>query len=79
MSGDGVGSLSEFLHMGGYAFYVWSSYALVLLVLALNVVLPILRGRAVRRELRRSILTPGPAALTARVEEPETMTAGDRQ
>lgn len=25
--------MSEFLHMGGYAFYVWMSYALALLLL----------------------------------------------
>ena len=24
-----MSSLTEFLHMGGYAFYVWSSYAVV--------------------------------------------------
>jgi heme exporter protein D len=32
--------MNEFLDMGGYAFYVWTSYALALLVLALNWVLP---------------------------------------
>ena len=30
-------SLQEFLHMGGYAGYVWSSYALTVVVLAANV------------------------------------------
>ena len=33
-------SLRTFLHMGGYAFYVWVSYGLALVVLILNVVLP---------------------------------------
>lgn len=32
--------MDSFLHMGGYAFYVWTSYALALLVLVLNWVLP---------------------------------------
>ena len=32
--------MDSFLHMGGYAFYVWTSYALALVVLALNWVLP---------------------------------------
>ena len=32
--------MNEFLNMGGYAFYVWTSYALALLVLALNWILP---------------------------------------
>jgi heme exporter protein D len=43
--------VSEFLAMGGYAFYVWSSYAAGALVLAWNVVAPL---RA-RRELLRSL------------------------
>ncbi|MFZ5621506.1 MAG: heme exporter protein CcmD [Pseudomonadota bacterium] len=42
--------MHEFLHMGGYAFYVWTSYALAALVLALNWALP---RRALRR-LRRA-------------------------
>lgn len=33
--------ISEFLHMGGYAVYVWTSYGLTLLVLLLNWILPI--------------------------------------
>lgn len=32
--------MDSFLHMGGYAFYVWTSYALALLILSLNWVLP---------------------------------------
>ena len=33
-------SLRTFLYMGGYAFYVWTSYGLALVVLIINVVLP---------------------------------------
>lgn len=33
-------SLTEFLHMGGYAFYVWTSYGLALVVLIANLVAP---------------------------------------
>ena len=29
--------MSEFLHMGGYAPYVWSAYGITLVVLAFNV------------------------------------------
>lgn len=32
-------SLRTFLHMGGYAVYVWSSYLLALVVLVVNVVM----------------------------------------
>jgi len=44
-------SLSEFFHMGGYAAYVWSSYAVALLVLVLNVVMPVLGRRRLVRQL----------------------------
>ena len=30
----------EFLQMGGYAFYVWMSYALAALILILNIAIP---------------------------------------
>jgi len=33
-------SLRAFLHMGGYAFYVWMSYGLALIVLIMNVIQP---------------------------------------
>ena len=45
-------NLGEFFHMGGYAFYVWTSYAIAFVVLAANVVGPWLRARTLRRELR---------------------------
>jgi len=32
-------SLESFLHMGGYAAYVWSAYAITAIVLLLNVIL----------------------------------------
>ncbi len=44
-------SLLDFFRMGGYAFYVWWSYAVVTVVLALNFVLPMLRHRRLRRAL----------------------------
>jgi heme exporter protein D len=31
--------MSEFLHMGGYAWYVWGSYGVTLLVLLFEVIL----------------------------------------
>jgi heme exporter protein D len=33
-------NLNEFLHMGGYGFYVWTSYGIALLVLVVNIILP---------------------------------------
>ncbi|MFW5450768.1 MAG: heme exporter protein CcmD [Methylophagaceae bacterium] len=37
--------MTEFLYMGGYAFNVWMSYALALLVLSVNIVSPSLRHK----------------------------------
>lgn len=42
-------NLSEFLHMGGYGFYVWTAYGIVALLLTLNTVLPILQHRRLKR------------------------------
>ena len=53
-------SVADFFRMGGYAFYVWTSYAIVLVVLALNFILPALRHRRVHRALSRDAgLTDG--------------------
>jgi heme exporter protein D len=46
-------ALTEFLHMGGYAFYVWWSYAIVCALLVINVVVPLRRARRVRQHLQR--------------------------
>lgn len=43
---------SAFWNMGGFAFYVWTSYALAVLVLSLNILAPLVRRRAVVRQLR---------------------------
>lgn len=55
--------MNEFLNMGGYAFYVWTSYALALVILALNWVMP---RRALRHRwralLRREQNLPGTSA-----------------
>ena len=44
-------TLSEFLNMGGYAFYVWTSYALAGVILLANLLIPILNARKQRREI----------------------------
>ncbi|MCB1757704.1 MAG: heme exporter protein CcmD [Gammaproteobacteria bacterium] len=38
--------MSEFLHMGGYAMYVWPSIGLGLLILIWNIILPVMMHRA---------------------------------
>jgi len=37
--------MAEFLYMGGYAFHVWTSYALAFVVLFINIVGPSLRHK----------------------------------
>ncbi len=47
--------MSEFLAMGGYGSYVWSSYALGFVVLLLNFTIPKSREKALFRKLKRDI------------------------
>ena len=44
-------SLEDFLHMGGYAFYVWTSYGLTAAVLLWNVLAPIVQRKQILRQL----------------------------
>jgi heme exporter protein D len=46
-------SWSEFLSMGGYGIFVWSSYGLSMLVLAVILLSPALRHRQLVRQLRQ--------------------------
>ena len=38
-------SLDEFLSMGGYAFYVWTSYGVSFCVLLANIIIPIMQRK----------------------------------
>lgn len=53
--------LVDFLHMGGYAFYVWLSYAIVTLMLAINLIVPLRRERRLHARLRRELAHEHPA------------------
>ncbi len=44
-------SLESFLHMGGYAFYVWTSYGITSAVLLWNLFAPIVRRKQLLRQL----------------------------
>jgi heme exporter protein D len=46
-------SLNEFFHMGGYAFYVWMSYGLALIILVVNLLLPIWHRKRLLAEFAR--------------------------
>ncbi len=43
--------LKEFINMGGYAFYVWSSYGVCFIVLLINVLIPVWREKKLYRML----------------------------
>ena len=47
---------SEFLNMGGYAFYVWTSFGLALIVLTANIWYAVKRKRQVIQQLKRRAL-----------------------
>jgi len=53
-----VAELRAFLDMGGYAAYVWSSYALTLVVLGGIVAWSVLEHRKVRRDTLRRARVP---------------------
>ncbi|MCK4675894.1 MAG: heme exporter protein CcmD [Gammaproteobacteria bacterium] len=46
---------SEFFNMGGYAFFVWTSYGLTLFVIVANIVSPILQRKKVISRIKRAI------------------------
>ncbi|MGH8475954.1 MAG: heme exporter protein CcmD [Methylococcales bacterium] len=46
-------TLAEFFAMGGYAFYVWTSYGIAFVVLTLNIILPLIQQKRALREIRQ--------------------------
>jgi heme exporter protein D len=48
------GGVAGFLAMGGYGGFVWGSYAVAAICIALEIVLLTARHRRLRRELRES-------------------------
>ena len=43
-------SVQEFFAMGGYAFYVWTSYGLTSIVLLANIIIPVLQRKQFLRQ-----------------------------
>lgn len=43
----------QFFHMGGYAFYVWTSYSLAFVILLINLILPLMCQRNLFKVLAR--------------------------
>lgn len=47
--------MSEFFHMGGYAFFVWTSYAITAVVLVSNIIIPIVKHKSFKKELNKKL------------------------
>ncbi|MDH3315104.1 MAG: heme exporter protein CcmD [Gammaproteobacteria bacterium] len=47
--------MEEFFYMGGYGVYVWSSYAIWLAVMIINVVQPAIKARGTIKRLARAL------------------------
>ena len=45
--------MREFFAMGGYAFYVWMSYGIALVVLIVNLVSPLMQRRKLLADIAR--------------------------
>lgn len=50
-----MSSLSEFFQMGGYAFYVWSSYGVTALFMLIEVILVIRNKRTIMQRIARMV------------------------
>lgn len=48
-------NIAEFFHMNGYALYVWGSYGVTLVVLALNVMLARQQQRKTLHAILRAV------------------------
>jgi heme exporter protein D len=48
--GEQAMSVQEFFAMGGYAFYVWTSYGLTLIVLLANIIIPVVQRKQFFRQ-----------------------------
>ena len=46
-------SFSSFLEMGGHGLYVWASYGLAALIVAVNFISPVLSRKKVIKDIQR--------------------------
>lgn len=48
-------TITNFFHMGGYGIYIWISYAMGLLVIALNLLLPLWQHQKLIKTISKKI------------------------
>ena len=49
-------SIGEFFQMGGYAFNVWTVYALFVLFFFVNLYFPLIRKKQIMRDMQRMFI-----------------------
>jgi len=47
--------MSEFLHMGGYAFYIWTSFGITLFAMAASVIYIVLQQKNLKQKLSKRL------------------------
>ncbi|MEH6503511.1 MAG: heme exporter protein D [Cycloclasticus sp.] len=52
--------MRDFIAMGGYGFYIWTSYALTFFVLAINIIISRVKRRQILNELSNFHQTQAP-------------------
>ncbi|MEE9423951.1 MAG: heme exporter protein CcmD [Methylococcales bacterium] len=52
-------TISEFFNMGGYAFYVWTSFGLTFVLLAWQIIQPLLEQKSIRRSIVKNHIRGG--------------------
>lgn len=48
-------TLSDFFYMGGYGIYIWIAYAMALLIILLNVLLPLWQHQKIIKDIAKKI------------------------
>ena len=48
-------SFADFIHMGGYGFYVWGSFAVTLLIMAIEPIVAVRNQKSTIARLRRQL------------------------
>lgn len=47
--------MNEFLHMGGYAAYIWSAYGIAAAVLIYNLIAPMSENKKIRKRIEHML------------------------
>jgi heme exporter protein D len=55
ITGNADMNWAEFFDMGGYAFFVWTSYGLFFVIVVANVISPILQRKKIIARIKRAI------------------------